>query len=72
MKYPVGTTYFKRRGKEVVKHTVIDYYTTKNMARRIVKSRYVTAHELMGQLLIDYDVTQTEIDKAKFLETLPL
>ena len=69
MKHPIGTTYKRRYGKIRQDCTVIDYYTTKNLAGDIVKRRYVTAHDFMGSTLVDYDVTETEISRC--LSTAP-
>lgn len=68
MKYPVGTKYTRRVARNVTRdYTVVDYHITRNMSGEVVKERYVTSHEFMGQALIDYDVTQTEIDRALWM-----
>jgi len=63
-KYPVGfkfTPVGRKHSKEI---TVVDYLVTRNLAGEIVKTRYVTQHEFMGQMIFDTDVVQTTIDRA--------
>ena len=67
MKYPVGTTYRRQRGRVLEEQTVVDYHVTRNLSGDIVKERYVTTHSLLGQTIYDYDITQTEIDRALWM-----
>jgi len=60
-KYPIGYR-FLTRGRHSRLCTVVDYLTTTNIAGKIVKTRYVTTHVLLGQVVTDNDVTQTSID----------
>lgn len=59
-KYLVGTTY-KTRGRSPRLCTVVDIHVTRNLAGDVVKTRYVSTHEFMGQTLTDYDVVETTI-----------
>lgn len=64
MRYPVGTKFMKRYGKVMQEHTVRDYYVTRNLAGEVVRERYVTTHEVMGQLVFDFDISETTIARA--------
>lgn len=65
MKYPVGTVFtIRRHRKRPVEHTVVDYHVTRNLAGDVVRERYVTAHQFMGQTLFDGDVVETTIAMA--------
>lgn len=59
MKYPIGYRYTNRQ-KRIC--TVVDFLTTKNREGVIVKERYVTTHNFMGQVVHDYDVPVSSID----------
>lgn len=59
-KYPIGTR-FKTRGKHPRDCVVTDYRFTYNAKGELVKMRYVTAHDFMGQVLEDTDVAETTI-----------
>lgn len=59
-KYAIGTQY-KRRGKLPYVCTVVDIHTTYNSKGELVKIRYVSTHEFMGQTLADTDVVETTI-----------
>lgn len=61
MKFPIGTKYTDRKGRECV---IVDIYTTTNHAGQVVKVRYVAAHKLMGQSVLDHDVCETTIRRA--------
>lgn len=64
MKYPIGTTFTMRHGKITRVHTVVDFYTTTNMAGEIVLQRYVAAHDFLGQQLITVNITETAISRG--------
>ena len=64
MRFPVGTIYTPR-GKHSKPHAVIDYHVTRNLAGEIVRCRYVSVCQLLGQDLIDYDVAETTIARGE-------
>lgn len=57
-RFEIGTKYMGR-GKRIC--TVVDVYRTYNSAGELVKLRYVSTHEFMGQVITDYDVVDTTI-----------
>lgn len=60
-KYLPGTTY-KTRGRQPRLCTVIDVHITYSLAGDLVRVRYVSIHEFMGQTITNNDVVQTTID----------
>jgi len=58
--YPIGTVY-KTRGKVSRTCVVIDILKTYNSKLELVKIRYVTTHDFLGQAIIDSDVCETTI-----------
>ena len=60
MKDYIGRKYIKR-GKRKDECTVVDKLTTTNIAGEVVKVRYVTTHEFMGQTITESDVLLTTI-----------
>jgi hypothetical protein len=58
--YPIGTK-FQTRGKHPRKCTVTDILKTYNSKGEHVRTRYVAQHELVGQIVTDYDVAATTI-----------
>lgn len=63
-KYSVGTTFIRYGRKNAVPETIVDVYTTINLAGDVVKVRYVTVHKVMGQDVYDYDVLATTIARS--------
>ncbi len=64
MEYKIGLR-FKRANRKADKfETIIDILKTTNNAGELVKIRYVASHELMGQVINDYDVTQATTARA--------
>ena len=59
-KFLPGTTY-KTRGCHPRLCTVKDVHTTYNLAGEVVKFRYLSTHEFMGQTVTDSDVCETTI-----------
>ncbi len=59
-KYHIGTQYMSR-GKYPRLCTVTDIFKTFNNSGELVKIRYVSRHEFMGQVLTDPDVVETTI-----------
>ena len=59
-KYPIGTK-FKTRHKHPKFCTVVDIHKTYNSKNELVKVRYVTTHEFLGQTVTDHDITETTI-----------
>lgn len=60
MDYKIGTKY-KTRGKHPRVCTIIDVYKTYNTKNELVKTRYVSTHEFMGQTITDNDVYPTTV-----------
>ena len=60
MSIEIGTV-FTTRHKQPRVCTVIDKHVTTNSKGEIVKTRYVATHELLGQIVTDYDVVETTI-----------
>lgn len=62
-RYPIGQQY-KTRGKHPASCTVVDIHRTYNNAGELVKLRYVSTHEFMGQTLTDYEVVDATIARG--------
>ena len=61
--YPVGTK-FMTRGKGARLCTVVDFYTTRNLAGEVVKTTYVASYEFCGQPMVDRDVCAVTIARG--------
>lgn len=59
-RFPIGTKYMTR-GKAPRLCTVVDYLVTRNMDGDIVKTRYASTHEVMGQTVTDWDVPDATV-----------
>jgi hypothetical protein len=59
-KYAIGQQ-FKTRGKSPRICTVIDVLKTYNSKGELVKIRYVATHEVLGQIVTDYEIPETTI-----------
>lgn len=59
-RFEIGTKY-KTRGKAPRICTVIDVLRTYNSIGQLVKLRYVSQHEFLGQLVTDWDVVDATI-----------
>lgn len=59
-KYKIGAKY-KTRGKVPRLCTVVDILFTYNNDNELVKIRYVSEHDFMGQKIKDFDVVETTI-----------
>jgi hypothetical protein len=60
----IGTKFIRKGYKHPKEEEVIDIHTTYDNDGNVVKVRYVCAHELMGQQVVDYDVPKTTILRA--------
>jgi len=60
MEYEIGTQYISR-GKRKELNTVVDILYTYNHINELVKLRYVSEHNFLGQTVIDRDVSPTTI-----------
>ena len=68
-RFDIGTKFTNKRGRKYpVEQVVIDYLITTNSQGEVVQIRYVCAHYIMGQPVIDRDVTDTTIARALFDE----
>ena len=63
-RFEIGTKY-KTRGKHPKLCTVIDVLRTYNSKGELVKLRYVSVHEFLGQHVMDYDVVDATIAMGK-------
>lgn len=63
-KYPIGTK-FKLKKKL---HEVIDIHKTYNAVGELVKLRYVTKHDFLGQPVINREIVETTIKRALWEE----
>ncbi len=60
---------YKPRGRKHPKLcTVVDVLKTYNKAGELVKTRYVSEHEFLGQTVIDRDVCETTILRGEVTE----
>ena len=57
----VGTQFIRRGTKRKDVETVTDIWKTYNLAGELVRERYVTTHECMGQAVTDCDVVAPTI-----------
>lgn len=64
--YSVGTRFKTRDRKNNHIYTIVDVYTTTNLADEVVKVEYVTAHDFMGQK-IKGTVIKTTIDMGTLI-----
>ena len=62
--YPIGTIY-KSRGKHSKAWIVVDILKTYDVLNNLVKIRYVSTHDFLGQKVFDYDVVATTIAMGK-------
>lgn len=62
-RFKIGQKYILR-GKRQDICTVIDIHKTFNNAGELVKLRYVSQHNFIGQKMTDYDVTDTAIARG--------
>ena len=53
------------RGKAPRLCTVIDKHTTTNSAGEVVKVRYVSVHEFLGQKVVNEDVVSVTIQRGE-------
>jgi hypothetical protein len=59
-RFAIGTKY-NTRGKHPRECTVTDFHVTRNLAGEIVRTRYVSTHNFIGQVMKDLDVVETTI-----------
>lgn len=59
-RFPIGTI-FRTRHKHPRTCTIVDRYTTTNEKGEIVDRRYVCTHEVLGQIVTDYNVPDAAI-----------
>lgn len=62
-KFQIGQRY-KTQGKNSKICTIKDIHKTYNSSGEMVKLRYVSEHEFLGQMVIDYDVLETTIARG--------
>jgi hypothetical protein len=60
---------YKSRGKSPRVCTVTDILTTYNSKGELVKTRYVSTHEFMGQTVTEYDVPASAISMGLITQT---
>ncbi len=60
---------FKRQRKHAKIETIVDIFTTTSkQTGEIVKIRYVTSHDFLGQQVLDYSVLDTTIARSNFIK----
>ena len=57
----IGTKFIRIGSKNGRVETVVDVWTTRDMAGEVVCVRYVCEHEFLGQKITDIDVCATTI-----------
>ena len=62
-RFPIGTTY-TTSGRAPRLCVVTDILKTYNNAGELIKIRYVSQHDFMGQKVTDRDVCETEIARG--------
>lgn len=62
-RFPLGTRFIPT-GKRQEVLTVVDVLRTYNNDGELVRIRYVAAHQLMGQIVLDRDVIETTIARG--------
>ena len=62
-RFPVGTTY-KPLGRHTKGCTGVDVHVTRNLAGELVRVRYVSTHEFMGQVVRAVDVSDSTIARG--------
>jgi hypothetical protein len=60
---------YKSRGKHPKTCTVTDILKTYNSKEELVKTRYITTHEFMGQTVTEYDVPASAISMGLITHT---
>ena len=63
MKYPIGTQYLTR-GKHPRLCTVTDIWKTYDSKGDLVRKRYVSTHDVLGQTVTDRDVVEVTIARG--------
>jgi len=63
MRFPIGTRYWSR-GQHKRLCTVVDVHSTYNRLGQLVKLRYVSQHEFLGQIVTDEDVVEVTIARG--------
>lgn len=63
-RFKIGQKYIPVGDKNKAIHTVVDIHTTMNSAGEVVRLRYVSTHEFCGQMVTDYDVSDTRIARG--------
>jgi len=61
--YPIGTRYLSS-GKAPKECEIVDILKTYNSKGELVKTRYVAAHQFIGQTVTDYDVCAVSIARG--------
>jgi hypothetical protein len=59
--FPIGTTYMDRTRTRSDIATVIDILTTYNSKKEVVKIRYISTHNFLGQQVLNTDVIENTI-----------
>jgi hypothetical protein len=63
----IGTKFYRHYWKHKKLEEVIDIHITTNTKGEVVKVRYVTEYEMLGQKVRDYDVIPTTILRSKII-----
>lgn len=68
-KFAIGHQY-TTRGKQKTLCTVTDILKTYNAKGELVKTRYVSTHMFLGQLVTDHEVPEVTLLRAEFDNSL--
>lgn len=59
-RFKIGDQY-DTRGRSPRRCTIVDVWRTYNSAGELVRLRYVSTHQFMGQALVDHDVVSATV-----------
>ena len=62
--YAIGTTFKKVGRKHTQVETIVDVLFTRNLKGDLVRIRYISEHEFLGQKIKDCDVIHTTVSRG--------
>ena len=63
-RFPIGTQYLRRRGRQLDLCTVFEQLTTTNSRGEVVREFYWSTHTFCGSAVTDYDVVDMTIARG--------
>ena len=63
-RFEIGLQFVRYSRKNKAIETIVDILTTTNSKGEVVKIRYITAHDFLGQSVLDIDVNDTTIARS--------